>query len=105
MPTVMGKLELRFNNAKRTRRWIFKWHPSRDCGFTPEEVAERALDKIISVGDSTHPAIREQAHAFREHIRHVLVFYMKEAVKHDRVTLANLLREAGHPELIKLLDE
>lgn len=74
-------------------------------GFTPDELAERALDKIISVGDSTHPAIREQAHAFREHIRHVLVFYMKEAVKHDRVTLANLLREAGHPELIKLLDE
>jgi hypothetical protein len=74
-------------------------------GFTPEELAERALDKIISVGDSTHPAIREQAHAFREHIRAVLVFYMKEAVKHDRVTLANQLREAGHPELIKLLDE
>mgnify|MGYP003353411313 CR=1 FL=1 len=74
-------------------------------GFTPEELADRALDKIISVGDQTHPAIREQAHAFREHIRSVLVYYMKEAVKFDRVTLANRLREAGHPELIKLLDE
>ena len=74
-------------------------------GFTPEELADRALDKIISVGDQTHPAIREQAHAFRQHIRAVLVYYMKEAVKFDRVTLANRLREAGHPELIKLLDE
>ena len=74
-------------------------------GFTPEELSNRALDKIISVGDQTHPAIRDQAQAFREHIRHVLVYYMKEAVKFDRVTLANRLREAGHPELIKLLDE
>lgn len=74
-------------------------------GFTPEELADRALDKIISVGDQTHPAIREQAHAFRQHIRAVLVYYMKEAVKFDRVTLAHRLREAGHPELIKLLDE
>jgi len=28
-----------------------------------------------------------------------------EAVKFDRVTLAHKLREAGHPELIKLLEE
>lgn len=74
-------------------------------GFTPEEVAERALDKIIQVGDQSHPLVREQAIAFRNHIRGVLVFYMNEAVKFDRVTLAHKLREAGHPELIKLLDE
>jgi len=74
-------------------------------GFTPEELADRALDKIISVGDSSHPLVRDQAIAFREHIRVVLVHYMKEAVRFDRVTLAYRLREAGHPELIKLLDE
>jgi hypothetical protein len=74
-------------------------------GFTPEEVAERALDKIISVGDNSHPLVRDQAIAFRNHIRVVLVHYMKEAVKFDRATLAYRLREAGHPELIKLLDE
>lgn len=74
-------------------------------GFTPTEVAERALDKIIQVGDQSHPLVREQAIAFRNHIREVLVFYMNEAVKFDRVTLAYKLREAGHPELIKLLDE
>ena len=74
-------------------------------GFTTEEVAERALDKIIQVGDQSHPLVREQATAFRNHIREVLVFYMNEAVKFDRVTLAYKLREAGHPELIKLLEE
>ena len=74
-------------------------------GFTPEELAERALDKIIQVGDQSHPLVRDQAIAFRNHIRGVLVFYMNEAVKFDRVTLAHKLRESGHPELIKILEE
>jgi hypothetical protein len=74
-------------------------------GFTPEEVADRAVDKIISVGSQTHPAIRDQAEAFKENIRKVLAFYIKEAVRSDHVTIANKLRKAGHPELIKLLDD
>ena len=74
-------------------------------GFTPEEVAERALDKIIAVGGHSHPLIREQAEAFRENIRQVLVFYMKEAVRSHNVTLVNKFKKAGYPELIKILDE
>lgn len=74
-------------------------------GFTPEEIAERALDKIIAVGGNSHPVITEQARAFRENIRSVLVFYMKEVERSHRVTLANKFRKAGHPELIKILDE
>ena len=72
-------------------------------GFTPEEIAERALDKIIAVGDNSHPAIREQALAFRENIRAVLVLYMREAIKSDRTTIAGRLRQAGYPDLIDLL--
>lgn len=73
-------------------------------GFTPEEIAERALDKIIYVGSNAHPAIRDQAEAFKDHIRAVLVFYLHEAVRSDRVTLSNKLREAGFPEMIPILD-
>ena len=73
-------------------------------GFTPEEVAERALDKIIYVGSSTHPAIRDQAEAFKDSIRQVLVFYMHEAVRSHNVTLVNKFKQAGHPELIPILD-
>ena len=72
-------------------------------GFTPEEISERALDKIIYIGKETHPAIRDQAEAFKEHIRAVLVFYMKEAIQSDRTTVANRLKEAGHQELTNLL--
>lgn len=74
-------------------------------GFTPEEIAERALNKIISVGETSHPAIRDQAVAFRDYIRQVLVYYMYEAIKSDRTTQMFKLRESGHPELVKLLEQ
>ena len=73
-------------------------------GFTPEEVAERALDKIIYVGSHTHPAIRDQAEAFKDSIRKVLVYYMHEAVRSHNVTLVNKFTKAGYPELIPILD-
>lgn len=73
-------------------------------GFTPEEIAERALDKIIYVGGSTHPVIREQAEAFKDSIRQVLVYYMHEAVRSHNVTLVNKFKQTGYPELIPILD-
>ena len=73
-------------------------------GSTPEEIAERALDKIIHVGSSTHPAIRDQAEAFRDAIRQVLVYYMHEAIRSNNVTLKNKITKAGHPELVAILD-
>ena len=73
-------------------------------GFTPEEIAERALDKIIFVGSQAHPAIRDQAEAFKDSIRQVLVYYMHEAVRSHNVTLVNKFNLAGHPELIPILD-
>ena len=73
-------------------------------GFTPEEIAERALDKIIFVGSNAHPAIRDQAEAFKDSIRQVLVYYMHEAVRSHNVTLVNKFTQAGHPELVPILD-
>ena len=73
-------------------------------GFTPEELADRALDKIMYVSKDANPLIRDQAEAFKGYIRDVLVKYLKQAVKSDRTTLANKLREAGHSDLIKILE-
>ena len=73
-------------------------------GFTPEEIAERAIDKIIYVGKDSHETIRAQAEAYKSHIKGVVLFYLKEAIKSDRTTLANRLRDAGHPELTKILE-
>jgi hypothetical protein len=73
-------------------------------GFTPEELAEQALNKIVSVGGNCHPVIRDQAEAFKNDIRGVLVHYMRQAVRSNHTTLANKFRAAGHSELVKLLE-
>lgn len=73
-------------------------------GATPEEIAERALDRILFIGENVPPVLRDQALAYREQIRTVLVFYMKEAVRANHVTLVTKFRKAGHPELIPVLD-
>jgi hypothetical protein len=77
---------------------------SDNRGFTPEEIADRAVDKIMYVGSQTHPAIRDQAEAFRENIREVIVFYMHEAIRSHNVTLVSKFKQAGHPELTAILD-
>lgn len=74
-------------------------------GWSTEELAQRAADKIIYVGDQSHPLVREQAHAFKARVQTVVAMYLKEAVEQERVTFANKLREAGHPELVHLLGE
>jgi macrodomain Ter protein organizer (MatP/YcbG family) len=72
-------------------------------GFTPEETAEMAADKIISISDEANPVIRDQAKAFRKHIVTVLAFYMRQAIKSDRTTVYNALKDAGHKDLAELI--
>lgn len=73
-------------------------------GFTPEELAENTLDRIISISSNADPVIRQQAEAFREHIRMVLISYGKQCVKSNHTTIANRLRDAGHSDLTQLLE-
>ena len=74
-------------------------------GWSADELAQRAADKIIFVGDQSHPVIQAQARAFKDRVKYVVAFYLKEAVEQDRATIAQRLREAGHPELVHLLGE
>jgi hypothetical protein len=72
-------------------------------GFTPEEVAERCADKIISISDSANPVIRDQARAFKKHLIKVLSLYMREAINSDRTTVYNALCDAGQKDLAELI--
>jgi len=78
---------------------IVKIQTTNNRGFSPDEVAERCVEKLISVSDTAHPAIRDQAQAFQKHMEKVVAFYMREAIKSDRTTVYNALRDAGHPKL------
>jgi hypothetical protein len=72
-------------------------------GFTPEELAEQCVEKVISVSDNAHPGIRDQARAFSKHIEKLIAYYMRQAIRSDRTTVYNALNDAGHPELAELI--
>jgi hypothetical protein len=73
-------------------------------GFTPEELAVHAVNEIISIGNNSHPVIQAQAEAFREDIKGVMLNYLRQAVASHNTTLTNRFQDAGHPELVKLLE-
>lgn len=72
-------------------------------GFTPEELAEQCVQRLVSVSDTAPPAIRDQAHAFKKQVEQLVGHYMQQAVHSDRTTVYNALTEAGHPELAELI--
>ena len=78
---------------------------TQNRGFTAEEIADRALDKIIYVGEQSHPAIIQQAQAYKEHIRLVLIKYLKEAQQSERTTICAKLATQGHVDLAKIIGE
>ena len=82
---------------------IVKIQTTNNRGFSPDEVAERCVEKLISVSDTAHPAIRDQAQAFQKHMEKVVAFYMREAIRSDRTTVYNALIDAGHPKLAELI--
>jgi hypothetical protein len=72
-------------------------------GFTPEELSEQCVQKLISVSDMAPPAIRDQARAFSKHIETLVAYYMRQAIRSDRTSVYNALNDAGHPELADLI--
>lgn len=76
---------------------------TNERGFTPEEITEDLLTKLIFISTESHPAIRDQAIAFRDQIRPVIVHYMKQAVRSDRTTLAAQLSKQGHHDMAAIL--
>ena len=74
-------------------------------GFTPEELSENAMERIIAVSATADPVIRQQAEAFKDHIRAVLISYGYQCIRSHNTTLTNRFRDAGHPELTKLLEK
>ena len=72
-------------------------------GFTPEELSEQCVQKLISVSDTAPPAIRDQARAFSKHIETLVAYYMRQAIRSDRTSVYNALNDAGHPDLADLI--
>ena len=72
-------------------------------GFTPEEIAERAVQKIVSISEGADPIVKAQAEAFKSRVYHVILAACKDAINSDRTTLYNLLVKQGHEDMAEIL--
>lgn len=76
---------------------------TQERGFTVEEIAEDLLNKLLFISSEAHPAIREQAMAYKDQIRPAIIHYMKQAVKSDRTTLSAQLGKQGHYDMAEII--
>lgn len=72
---------------------------SNNKGHSIEEVAQMAVNKIISISDNAPDPIKAQAQSFRDTIKQTLVYYMTQAVEQDRATICAKLRSSGYSDL------
>jgi hypothetical protein len=74
-----------------------------NTGLSIEHWAGRCLERIIYVSPDSASILKDQAEAYRENIRKVLVHYMTQAIKSDRTTLYNLFLRQGHQDMAEIL--
>jgi len=71
---------------------------SNKGGLTNEQIADLAVDKIVSISDQAPAHVRQQANQFREHLKNVLYHYLVLARKEERGTIIQALRSSGQKE-------
>jgi hypothetical protein len=72
-------------------------------GLNVEELADMAMRKLIHVADTAAPALQDQARMFKQQVRALMIAYMHQAIKSDRTTLYNKLRDAGNSEIAEII--
>jgi 5,10-methenyltetrahydromethanopterin hydrogenase len=92
-----------FTNAIDSRIGAVTVVTSRDSGHSPETMAELALAKILQVNDNAPPVIRDQALAYRDSIKEILVFYFKAMAKSERTTIYALMKKQGHNDMAEII--
>jgi len=71
---------------------------SEQGGLTNEQIADLAVDKIVSISNDAPPHIRQQANQFREHLKNVLYHYLLLARNEERGSIIQALRSSGQKE-------
>ena len=58
---------------------------------------------MLKLQTTAHPAIRDQAHAYRNEMQKIIEVYMKQAIKSDRTTVYNAIKDAGQLTLAEYI--
>ena len=67
-------------------------------GLTNEQIADLAVDKIVSISNEAPAHIRQQANQFREHLKKVMYNYLLLARREERGTIIQALLSGGQKE-------
>ena len=72
-------------------------------GLTNEQIADLAVDKIVSISDEAPAHIRQQANQFREHLKKVMYHYLLLARREERGSIIQVLESSGHKEMAEYI--
>ena len=74
-------------------------HTTCNRGHCAEELTEMALEKIINISGDMPEPIKAQVMAYKDNLRDILLFYMRQAMLSERVTIraeiAAEMKESG----------
>jgi len=76
---------------------------SVDRGHTPEQIADMALNRIMQVNESAPSVIKEQALAYKDRLREILIYYMNSMAKSERTTIWALMKKQGHDDIAEII--
>jgi hypothetical protein len=74
-------------------------------GHDPEFWALQATKKICDVASTAPDHVKQQAFAFQNQVYNVILHSIKNAIKSQNTTYANLLEKQGHSDMAKILKE
>ena len=76
---------------------------SSNGGHSPETMADMAMNKIMVINEKAPPPIRDQAVAYRNNVRNVILYYLTEMAQTERTTIWALLRQQGHDDMAEII--
>ena len=76
-----------------------------DRGMNAEEWAELAVKRIVDVSMDAPMPLREQALAYQNHIKALLVDYFHKVAQSERATIKVILEKQGHADIAKNIED
>ena len=80
-----------------------KVNTSESGGFSSDQIADMATDKIVYVADNAPPAIQEQARVFSDRVRNLLRGYVDLAKREERATIIQVIEQTGTKALANII--
>ena len=74
-------------------------------GSTPEEVAQRCVNKIVGISENAPPAIPGPGPRVPNALEKTIAIYMRQAIQSDRTTVYNAIKDAGQLKVGRIYKE